>query len=67
MLDSPCVSHSLVALLSTLIMNPDAPLTSLCDMGGKRSQLEVPLDDFARVISMAMDDIGCAADSVFAF
>ena len=35
----------------------------MCDLTAKRSQIEVPMDDFARVFAQAIDDLGCK-DSV---
>lgn len=41
----------------------DASLDPVCNMVGKRSNLEVPIDGLLHVLSQALDDIGCK-DSV---
>jgi hypothetical protein len=37
----------------------DAPLVLPCNLASKRSQIEAPLDDLARALELALDDIGC--------
>jgi hypothetical protein len=40
-------------------LHADATAISECDMGAKRSQIEVPMAEFASALRKAMDDIGC--------